>query len=579
VTPASGTNNGEIRIEVSANLGTTSRTGFIDVTAGTTTRTVTVTQPAGSVLWLSGTLGEPCPAASVGHVEVVSNRTWTAVSNNTSWLTVRRTGAGNNMLEISVTEHFTPLPRIGTITVTTQGTGVQTETITIRQEARTANLRLSKNIWEPFSNANHTEIEVFTSPNARWTVESSDPWLTANMFSPQNRTGNGRFNINTTQNPNQISSGAFSAASNTRDGRVIVRAPGAPSQIVDVRQGAVNPALELSLSRWWTTLSSTRATVYVTSNTTWNAFSTLNWLRVENIDPFRGTFVIRTDVNLGLGSRTGYVFVTAGNGIITRRIEVIQTRDANLIRTLSWNETSERWILLSSAVSNAGGSSDWNPLSNTMQVSVYGVNANFYLGGDERVTFIDGLGLAATAGTFYNRIVNASGEMLFLGSHEVFEQAILPGRHSGIIILASPSSQYYNDVRFRDNNIWGVRFVTLGAGPKSHALEDVINGEFIAADNHSRDVDIIRGRALGGIMRHRTATRAQIRNVIELNAYFINNHNRQLTYVATPISANVYNSNSYAYSLLRHANIATPNLSTTSYFGWGREIPIRYFRQ
>jgi len=57
--------------------------------------------------------------------------------------------------------------------------------------------------------------------------------------------------------------------------------------------------------------------------------------------------------------------------------------------------------------------------------------------------------------------------------------------------------------------------------------------------------------------------------------------NGRLTYNAIPAVFGGFNSNFYAYSLLRHAGIARPNFSGSGqggFPGWGIMIPLSYFR-
>jgi hypothetical protein len=308
VTPVSGNGNGLIEIKAEPNFGIP-RAGTIVVAAGTTTRTVMVVQNSGSILWLSGTLGEPCPAASIGYVDIISNRTWSAVSSNTSWLTARR--INNNLLEITTTEYTNPMPRTGTITVTTQGTDVQTETVRISQRGRLYPLTLSINTWNPPSSGSVTSARVTT--NATWSVTSSDmSWLTVNRVSPDT------FTISATRN-----------TGNARNAEIYVTAPGAPSRKIIVRQAAAS-ILGVSTDSVILTSDASNTTIDITSNTAWTVSSNAGWLRLNRTSGTgNGSFTISVDRNRDPDTKQGEITVTGGG--ITWTIEVMQLATPNNI--------------------------------------------------------------------------------------------------------------------------------------------------------------------------------------------------------------------------------------------------------
>jgi len=118
---ASGTANGTLGYSVAVNTLTTPRTGTLTI-AG---KTFTVNQAAATTC--SYTVGPPTSPQSIGveggtgsiTVTAGAGCTWTAVSNNTPWLTVTSgsSGTGNGSVGYSVTPTNSTSIRSGTLTI------------------------------------------------------------------------------------------------------------------------------------------------------------------------------------------------------------------------------------------------------------------------------------------------------------------------------------------------------------------------------------------------------------------------------------------------------------------------------
>jgi hypothetical protein len=443
VTPASGTNNGTFRIEASANFGA-ARTGHVDVTAGSVTRTVTVTQPAGSVLWLSGTEGFPCPAGGIGRVNVVSNRQWNLSvvdTHLTPWLRIHdfnppnRTGDGNFGI---LADENPGGERTGTIRVT--ASGLQ-ETVRVVQERRTHNLTLTENgapinFWNPPHIERHIDITVVSGAN--WTPHAIGTGLSVE-----------RISTDTTRAKVTRNTGS------ERTGTIIVNAPGAPTRTINVTQAGAG-TLALSLPSWTPTSGASEATVEITTDRMWDvriSSSDTRWLNFSQINIINRTFEIRASANTTGAVRHGTI--TVFDGITARTIRVTQTLDPPLSERFMWNEEPNHWIMIRPAVQAAGGGTSWNTATSTMHVNVYGANVSFRLGNDG-VREITGRGstiadrIAVRADVFYNTVVNAVGQIAFLGVHEVkpTENIGSPWYHARVIVFARQGSnllQVYND--------------------------------------------------------------------------------------------------------------------------------------
>ncbi len=132
VTPASGTGNGTITVNLTAHTGTAARNGTVTVTGGGITRTVSISQAAPGVintLTVSPTTLSLAATASSGPVSITSNVSWTATDDQT-WLSVSpASGSNNGSLTVSATAN-TGAARSGTVTIT--GGGL-TRTIAVSQ--------------------------------------------------------------------------------------------------------------------------------------------------------------------------------------------------------------------------------------------------------------------------------------------------------------------------------------------------------------------------------------------------------------------------------------------------------------
>ena len=580
ITPPGRNGNGSFQINTTtANLGNSTRTGTITVSAiGAHPRTVRVFQAPGQGLVLSGEYWEAPANPSFANARVYSDRTWNMPVSNRDWLTITHVApsnrSGNGSFRINAAPHTGNATRAGTVTIT--AVGAPTRSVSVVQHPGPV-LVLSANSGA--SPAASTFGYVAVTSNRTWNATSNNPtWLRVDDFSPANRTGNGSFRISTTEN----------TVTASRTGTITVTANGAPTRTITVTQAAAGP-LRLSLSEWMPTSAPSNTVVRVSSGETWNVTSNVNWLTVSNFSPTNrtgnGTFIINAARNTGNASRTGIVTVTVGG--VTRTITVTQTTEHRLLYTFSWNDDGDRKFLLTRAVEAAGGSTSWNTFQHIMNTSVYGVNVDFMLGTHEGISYVNGRGLAVRADVFYPRIVNAAGQLSFVGSHDVVIMDQNTGRrHAGIVMFASFGSDFYNNALFNpdinDPIYGGIRFATLGAGPEVESLLGGIYGNLWVQTNHPRDVGIVTGKSPNTNFIWVNATAGQIGNMITFDQHFRDNYNGMLTYNGVPGMLGGYNSNAYAYSLLRHAGIARPNLPTSgrgSFPGWDIMIPISYFRE
>jgi pimeloyl-ACP methyl ester carboxylesterase len=140
----------------------------------------------------------PTSSAGSGSVSVTatSGCSWTAISNNTSWLSITssNSGNGNGTVNYSFTSNPNPTVRIGTISIADK-------TFTLTQAALGCNYSISPGSIEQTSSAGMGSIVINADDNCPWTVTSNhSDWLT--ITSGNSGTGNGNINFSFTTNPN-----------------------------------------------------------------------------------------------------------------------------------------------------------------------------------------------------------------------------------------------------------------------------------------------------------------------------------------------------------------------------------------
>jgi uncharacterized protein (TIGR02145 family) len=123
LTPASGTGNGTMTVNVAENTSGASRAATVTVTSGETVKTVVVTQNEPLLTLDRTTISAMSPAASY-TVNVTSDVNWTAsvTPATATWCTVApASGTNNGSFTVGLTRNATGAPRAATVTVTGNG--------------------------------------------------------------------------------------------------------------------------------------------------------------------------------------------------------------------------------------------------------------------------------------------------------------------------------------------------------------------------------------------------------------------------------------------------------------------------
>ena len=170
--------------------------------------------------------------------------------------------------------------------------------IYVTQTGAAAYLDFSPTWWMADADVNRTYATV--DSNVSWTASSDASWLTV---SPSNGSGNGNLTIDTKANP----------STEQRNGTITVTGGGI-SRKMSVTQFGVAAYLDLSLASWSLPASAASVSVMVTSNVSWNAYSSdTSWLTVSPSNGSgNGNLTIGIKANPYTASRSGTITVSGG---------------------------------------------------------------------------------------------------------------------------------------------------------------------------------------------------------------------------------------------------------------------------
>ncbi|MCL2735134.1 MAG: hypothetical protein FWD75_00695 [Propionibacteriaceae bacterium] len=330
VSPASGTGSKQVTMSAAANPGG-DRMGVLTFTSTTdplATARVLVTQPGdglppGPSLLLSATswsLGSSLPETD--SVQVTSNVSWSA-SSNQAWLTVSPSaGTGNGTVTLSATENTTSSPRMGLVTVTTtSGSPAVSRTIAVTQPGASSGptLTVGMSTWSVPSAA-ASMVSTSVSSNTSWSASSDQAWLTV---SPSSGTGNQSVAFTAAANPGATSRTAtltFTTTSGTP----------AVTVTVSVTQPGTSGGSTLSVGMSaWSVPSAVASLVstMVYSSTSWSVTSDQSWVTVlPNAGTGNQAVSITAGTNPGTAPRTATLTftTTSGSPVTTVTVQVTQ---------------------------------------------------------------------------------------------------------------------------------------------------------------------------------------------------------------------------------------------------------------
>jgi Viral BACON domain/Putative binding domain, N-terminal len=284
----SGSGNGTVPYSVAANAATSPRTGTLTI-AG---RTYTVSQAALSCTYaLSPTSQSVVAAGGSGSTSVTAapGCPWTAVSNNTSWLTVTSGASGNGAgnVNVSATANTATQARTGTVAIAGQ-------TFTVIQNAAGCTFSISPSSQSVAAAGATGSATVTSTTGCTWTAASNAAWITVTAGANGSGNGSATFTVapNTTSSPR---TGTLTIA-----GRTFTATQ------------AANPCSHL-LTPASRTIAGAGGTGTITVGTSsgcaWTASTTQTWIAVSGSGTASGSASYTVQPNGGAGSRTGTISI------------------------------------------------------------------------------------------------------------------------------------------------------------------------------------------------------------------------------------------------------------------------------
>ena len=193
---ASGSGNGSVSFSAAANASTSQRTGNahdwrpdVQCDASRAPACSYAIAPTSQSVVAGGGTGSTSVTAQTGCA-------WTAVSNNTSWLTVTAGASGSGNGTVSFTALANPIQaRTGTLTIGGQ-------TFTVNQAAASCNYTITPTAQNVSSSGGSPSTIVTTTTGCAWTAASNTAWLT--LTSGASGTANGTVTFSVAANTTSL---------------------------------------------------------------------------------------------------------------------------------------------------------------------------------------------------------------------------------------------------------------------------------------------------------------------------------------------------------------------------------------
>lgn len=191
VSPLSGDGNANLTVSVTENRGDEKRTGKIDITVGTTSKSVVIEQD-GKYFTVNPTSLPTIPSTGGAHkVSIVTNERWVATSHS-SWITLTpNSGQGDATVEIKAGDNPSINMRKDTTVITP--TNLQAIKVVTVQAARY--LRVNVNGISFFAKGGMSDL-ITVETDGTFEISTENDWLTINqdgktfMVTAQNYEGN-----------------------------------------------------------------------------------------------------------------------------------------------------------------------------------------------------------------------------------------------------------------------------------------------------------------------------------------------------------------------------------------------------
>lgn len=292
--------NSRIGVSYEANPSTGSRTALITVDAtGGVIKTATVTQAgAAASLDVSPNSQVVVSAAGTASLNVNSTVGW-SVSDDADWLTATKANGST----IQVIFDANPSTSQRTASITANGTGGISETVTLTQESATASLDVSPNSESVGSESGTTSFSV--NSNVGWSVSDDAAWLTATKI-----------------DANTISvSFETNASTESRTASISADGTGGASETVTVIQLSEGITFEVSPNSKNVSAASGTTNFIVSSNVEWSVSDDADWMTATKKD--ETTIDVSYDANTSIDARTASI-TASGTGGATKTLQITQ---------------------------------------------------------------------------------------------------------------------------------------------------------------------------------------------------------------------------------------------------------------
>ncbi|WP_170254552.1 GEVED domain-containing protein [Phaeodactylibacter luteus] len=302
--PATGNGSATITLSAQPNASTQSRQVAVIVTgAGVADQTIMVMQEgAPAALSVSPPTQQVPAAAGQTALQVASNVTWAAASDQ-AWATVgQASGSGNFSLPVSYAANSSSSSRTAVITLSSPGLPSQTATIIQAAGAAPPVLNITPANQQVSADAGQASYNI--SSNTSWEASTADSWIT---LQPLSGNGNGTLAAAYTANP----------APTPRTGSITLTANGLPPQTVTLEQAGdvANEVLDVTPSSLTVNYLANCVTFDVMSNLAWTVSTNAPW--INSIAPSsgmgNGTVTVCYETNSTEQLRTGTLEFTGGS--------------------------------------------------------------------------------------------------------------------------------------------------------------------------------------------------------------------------------------------------------------------------
>jgi hypothetical protein len=328
-------------IQCNANETTNQRTATITVSGGSLSRQVQIIQERGpdklEVNQLSKSFTH---TGGNSTINVDANISW-SVNESTDWLSVSKS---SNSFSIQCNANDTTSQRSATITVSG---GTLSRQVQVTQSPAPEKLDVS-----PTSkNFNYTggSGSITVSSNLSWNVTESKNWLTVSKTSTS-------FSIQCDANDTTSQRSA-----------TITVSGGSLSKQVQITQGPAPERLDVSPNAKNFIYSGGSVSINVSSNLSWNATESTDWLTVSKSD---NSFSIQCNANDTTSQRSATITVSGGS--LSRQVQITQSPAPEKIEI---NPTSKIFSEAGGSVSiNVSANISWNVSENETWLSIISSN-------------------------------------------------------------------------------------------------------------------------------------------------------------------------------------------------------------